>query len=216
MVGVKRKNYPSRKKNKAQRERAIEYHSKENKSSSTGRKKTSDHGEKKNSRSKTRKSFDQGHKNRNLKSRNRSGGSRFKKSDLEPSMMVNTTIKIKDDKKCFQPRAFYQLDISPKLQSRIKKTTEIQDKTFEIVSQGESIIGIANTGTGKTGAFLIPIINRLINNKNKNKTIVLIPTRELAQQVDQEFKSLTKGLKIFSSCFIGGTNVNKDINKRVN
>ena len=67
MVGVKRKNYPSRKKNKAQRERAIEYHSKENKSSSTGRKKTSDHGEKKNSRSKTRKSFDQGHKNRNLK-----------------------------------------------------------------------------------------------------------------------------------------------------
>ena len=132
--------------------------------------------------------------------------------------MVNTTIKIKDDKKCFQPRAFYQLDISPKLQSRIKnkgykKTTEIQDKTFEIVSQGESIIGIANTGTGKTGAFLIPIINRLINNKNKNKTIVLIPTRELAQQVEQEFKSLSKGLNIFSSCFIGGTNVNKDINK---
>ena len=218
MAGVKRKNYPSRKKNKAQREGAIEYHSKEKKSSSTGRKITSAHGEKKNSRSKTRKSFDQGYKNRNIKSRNRSGGSRFKKSDLEPSMMVNTTIKIKDDKKCFQPRAFYELDISPKLQSRIKnkgykKTTEIQDKTFEIVSQGESVIGIANTGTGKTGAFLIPIINRLINNKNKNKTIVLIPTRELAQQVDQEFKSLTKGLKIFSSCFIGGTNVNKDINK---
>ena len=218
MAGVKRKNYPSRKKNKAQRERAIEYHSKENKSSSTGRKKKSDHGEKKNSRSKTRKIFGQGYKNRNIKSRNRSGSGRFKKSDLEPSMMVNTTIKIKDDKKCFQPRAFYELDISPKLQSRIKnkgykKTTEIQDKTFEIVSQGESVIGIANTGTGKTGAFLIPIINRLINNKNKNKTIVLIPTRELAQQVDQEFKSLTKGLKIFSSCFIGGTNVNKDINK---
>jgi len=193
MAGVKRKNYPSRKK-------------------------TSDHGEKKNSRSKTRKIFAQGHKNRNLKSRSRSGGSRFKKSALEPSMMVNTAIKIKDDKKCFKPRPFYELDISPKLQSRIKnkgykKATEIQDKTFEIVSQGESIIGIANTGTGKTGAFLIPIINRLINNKNKNKTIVLIPTRELAQQVDQEFKSLTKGLKIFSSCFIGGTNVNKDINK---
>ena len=218
MVGVKRKNYPSRKKNKAQRERAVEYHLKEKKSSSTGRKKTSDHGEKKNSRSKTRKIFGQGYKSRNLKSRNRSGGSRFKKSDLEPSMMVNTTIKIKDDKKYFHPRTFYELDISPKLQSRIKnkgykKTTEIQDKTFEIVSQGESVIGIANTGTGKTGAFLIPIINRLINNKNKNKTIVLIPTRELAQQVEQEFKSLSKGLKIFSSCFIGGTNVNKDINK---
>ena len=218
MVGVKRKNYPSIKKNKAQRERAVEYHSIEKKTSSTGIKKASDHGAKKKSRSKTRKNFGQGYKSRNLKSRNRSGGGRFKKSDLDPSMMVNTTIKIKEDKKCFQTRAFYELDISPKLQSRIKnkgyeKTTEIQDKTFEIVSQGKSVIGIANTGTGKTGAFLIPIINRLINNKNKNKTIVLIPTRELAQQVEQEFKSLSKGLNIFSSCFIGGTNVNKDINK---
>ena len=217
MVGVKRKNYPSRKKNKSQRERAIEYHSKGKKSSSTVRKKAPDHGERENSRSKTRKNFGKRHKSRNLKSRS-TGGGRFKKSDLEPSMMVNTTIKIKEEKNYFQTRAFYELDISPKLQSRIKnkgfnKTTEIQDKTFEIVSQGKSVIGIANTGTGKTGAFLIPIINRLINNKNENKTIVLIPTRELAQQVEQEFKSLSKGLKIFSSCFIGGTNVNKDINK---
>ena len=218
MVRVKRRNYPSRKKNKAQRERVIEYHSKEKKSSSNRIKKTSENGEKKNSRSKIRKKIGQGYKSRNLKSRNRSGVGRFKKSDLEPSMMVNTTIKLKEDKKDFQTRTFHELDLSPKLKLRIKnkgfiKTTEIQDKTFEIVSQGKSVIGIANTGTGKTGAFLIPIINQLINNKNKNKTIVLIPTRELAQQVEQEFKSLSKGLKIFSSCFIGGTNVNKDINK---
>ena len=94
------------------------------------------------------------------------------------------------------------MDINPQLQSRIKKKVlkrpEIQDKTFEIISQGKSVIGIANTGTGKTGAFLIPIIDRLLFNKNKHKTIVLVPTRELAQQVEQEFKSLSKGLKIFS------------------
>ncbi len=207
-----------REKNKEQRERAIESHSKDKKSSSPGRKKSSDAAEKKNSRSGARIKFGQRSKSRNPKSRNRSGGGRFKKSDLDPSMMINTTIKIKEHKKEVQTRSFGEMDINQQLQSRIKKkgfekATEIQDKTFEIVSQGKSVIGIANTGTGKTGAFLIPIIDRLLSNKNMHKTIVLVPTRELAQQVEQEFKSLSKGLKIFSSCFIGGTSINKDIDK---
>jgi ATP-dependent RNA helicase RhlE len=132
--------------------------------------------------------------------------------------MINKTIKLKEDKKEVLTRVFSQLEIHPELQSRIRqkgfeKTTEIQDKTFEIISRGDNIIGIANTGTGKTGAFLIPIINRLLANKKKHKTIVLVPTRELAQQVEQELRSLSKGLKIYSSCFIGGTSINKDIDK---
>ena len=218
MKGKKRKNYTPRKKNKEQRERAIESHSKDNKSLSPRRKKSSDAAEKKNTSLGARKKFGQRSESRNPKSRNRSGVGKFQKSDLDPSMMVNTTIKIKNHKKEVRTRSFGEMDISPQLQSRIKKkgfekATEIQDKTYEIVSQGKSVIGIANTGTGKTGAFLIPIIDRLLSNKNKHKTIVLVPTRELAQQVEQEFKSLTKGLKIFSSCFIGGTSINKDIDK---
>ena len=145
-------------------------------------------------------------------------GSGFKKSDLDPSTLVNKTIKVKEGIKEIMTRAFLKLDIHPHLQEKIKKkgyefTTEIQDKTFEFLSSGKSVIGIANTGTGKTGAFLIPIINRLIVNKNNNKSLVLVPTRELAQQVEQEFKSLSKGLKIYSSCFIGGTSINKDLDK---
>tara|TARA_B100001059_G_scaffold104641_2_gene104467 strand:- start:15959 stop:17302 length:1344 start_codon:yes stop_codon:yes gene_type:complete len=218
MRGKKRNNYLPRKKNKEQRERAIESHSKDKKSSSPGREKSSGAAEKKNSSLGARKKFGQRSKSRNPKSRNRSGGGKFKKTDLDPSMMVNTTIKTKEHKKEVQTRLFGEMDINPQLQSRIKKkgfekATEIQDKTYEIVSQGKSVIGIANTGTGKTGAFLIPIIDRLLSNKNKHKTIVLVPTRELAQQVEQEFKSLSKGLKVFSSCFIGGTSINKDIDK---
>lgn len=153
---------------------------------------------------------------RDSKPKGRRGG-RTIKSDLDPSMMVNKTIKL-DIEKNNLTRSFQDLDIDPQLQSKIinkkfKYTTEIQDKTFELISQGKSVIGIANTGTGKTGAFLIPIINRLLKNKNNNKTIVLTPTRELAQQIEQEFKSLSKGIKIFSCCLIGGTSVNKDIEK---
>jgi ATP-dependent RNA helicase RhlE len=149
--------------------------------------------------------------------RGRSSGG-LKKSDLDPSTLVNKTIKVKDGVKEIETRAFVKLDIHPHLQEKIKRkgyefTTEIQDKTFEFLSSGKSVIGIANTGTGKTGAFLIPIINRLIVNKNNNKSLVLVPTRELAQQVEQEFKSLSKGLKIYSSCFIGGTSINKDLDK---
>ena len=92
--------------------------------------------------------------------------------------MVNKTIKLEEQKKAISTREFSALEIHPELQSRISKkgfvkTTEIQDKTFEIISRGDNIIGIANTGTGKTGAFLIPIIDLLLTNKKRHKTIVL-------------------------------------------
>jgi len=110
------------------------------------------------------------------------------------------------------------MEIHPELQSRIERkgyvnSTEIQDKTFEIIMDGHSVMGIANTGTGKTGAFLIPILNKILSEKKSAKTIILVPTRELAEQVEQELKSLTKGLKVFSSVFIGGTSVRKDLDK---
>lgn len=213
----KRKGNSPRKKDKTQREASIKLNSKNKKSSSSQKNKSSDQKGDRNSSSQSRKKFSNRSRVRNSKPKNRSGR-KFKLSDLDPSMMVNKTIKVREEKREVQTRFFTELDIDHQLQIRIKKKgfekmTEIQDKTFEIVSQGKSVIGIANTGTGKTGAFLIPIIDRLLNNKKKNKTIVLVPTRELAQQVEQEFKSLSKGLKIFSNCFIGGTSINKDIDK---
>ena len=90
------------------------------------------------------------------------------------------------------------------------RPTEIQEKSIPTLMTGKDLVGIAATGTGKTGAFLIPIINQLLEN-TIDSALVVVPTRELAQQVHQEFRSLTKGLDFHSSCFIGGTNVSKDI-----
>lgn len=89
--------------------------------------------------------------------------------------------------------------------------TEIQDKTIDFLNNGQNLLGIAQTGTGKTAAFLVPILNQILNNKNNNKTLIVAPTRELAIQINDELKSISKGLNIYSNCFIGGTNINKDI-----
>ena len=64
---------------------------------------------------------------------------------------------------------------------------------------------------GKTAAFLVPIIEQLLQNRKKPYALIIVPTRELATQIEDEFRSMTKGLGLFSACFIGGTNINKDV-----
>lgn len=91
--------------------------------------------------------------------------------------------------------------------------TEIQDKAIPDLIDGNDLVGIANTGTGKTGAFLIPLIERQLRSEKRFQSLIVVPTRELALQVEEEFKSLAKGLGIFSACFIGGTNVDRDVQK---
>jgi len=115
-------------------------------------------------------------------------------------------------------RSFRQMPLNPRLlqaiaQKGYSSPTEIQDKTLEYLLAGRDMMGVAQTGTGKTGAFLIPLINRLLSGKESFQVLVLAPTRELAIQIDQEFKSLTAGFKLYSQCFIGGTNINRDLQK---
>jgi len=80
----------------------------------------------------------------------------------------------------------------------------IQDQTIPIALAGKDVLGIANTGTGKTAAFAIPILHRLLTNR-RQRALVLAPTRELAQQIEQEFKELGKGTGLSGAVLIGGT-----------
>lgn len=93
------------------------------------------------------------------------------------------------------------------------RATEIQDKSIEAILSGNDVMGLAQTGTGKTGAFLIPLIQMLLGKKPSFQVLIIAPTRELALQIDEEFKSIAAGLHLFSECFIGGTNVEKDVIK---
>ncbi len=89
--------------------------------------------------------------------------------------------------------------------------TEIQEKSFEDVNALKDVMGIATTGTGKTGAFLIPIIDGLLREPEPFQTLVLAPTRELALQIEAEFRMLTKGMGFNAITLIGGRNINTDI-----
>ncbi len=79
----------------------------------------------------------------------------------------------------------------------------IQDQALPNALDGRDIIGLANTGTGKTAAFLIPTINKILMDK-KHKAIIITPTRELAIQIQKECIELTKGLAIFNVTCVGG------------
>jgi len=81
--------------------------------------------------------------------------------------------------------------------------TPIQDQTIPEGLLGKDIVGIANTGTGKTIAFAIPVIERLLAEPS-SRALIMAPTRELAQQIMEEMRSLTKGAKIWSALLIGG------------
>ncbi len=90
--------------------------------------------------------------------------------------------------------------------------TPIQDKTIPHILKGEDIVGIANTGTGKTAAFLIPLINNVLR-APKEKVLILTPTRELAQQIDEEFKGFSKDFRMNSVCAVGGVPIMRQLQR---
>ncbi len=89
--------------------------------------------------------------------------------------------------------------------------TPIQDQIIPHVLDGRDVVGIANTGTGKTAAFLVPAINKVINNPHE-KVLIIAPTRELAIQIDDEFRAFARGTNIYSELCIGGASINAQMN----
>lgn len=82
----------------------------------------------------------------------------------------------------------------------------IQDQTIPVALSGSDVIGIANTGTGKTAAFAIPLVERLMQTKGET-ALVIAPTRELAQQIEDEMKSIARGSGLFGALLIGGSSM---------
>lgn len=85
------------------------------------------------------------------------------------------------------------------------EATPVQQQTIPIIMQSKDLIACAQTGTGKTAAFLLPILNSLVNNNvEATTTLVLVPTRELAIQIDQQMQGFSYFLPITSIAVYGG------------
>lgn len=112
--------------------------------------------------------------------------------------------------------SFADFQVSDQLKRNIiergyKTPTPIQDQAIPSVLEGRDLIGIANTGTGKTAVFLIPLINKVLKDR-RQKVLIIAPTRELAAQIRDEFFAFSKNLSIYCALCIGGTNMTRQKN----
>ena len=109
---------------------------------------------------------------------------------------------------------FKDLGLSSTLKALDKKgytsATEIQEKTIPLLLEGKDVIGESQTGSGKTAAFALPIIEKISGDK-KVQAIVLCPTRELALQVSKEFEALCGTKRVFTLAVYGGTSINDQV-----
>ena len=113
--------------------------------------------------------------------------------------------------------SFSNFAISAKLKKAIADRgfttpTPIQDKSIPALLAGHDVIGLANTGTGKTAAFLIPMIDKILSNSTQ-KVLVVVPTRELAIQIEEDLLAFVKGMNIASVVIVGGANIHRQIMK---
>ncbi len=115
---------------------------------------------------------------------------------------------------------FTDLNLSESLLAGLRdvqfiEPTPVQEKAIPIVTSGKDLIATAQTGTGKTGAFIIPIMDRILKNKEKRKgvkALILSPTRELAKQIDEEIFAIGYHTGITSATVIGGSDFSQQAN----
>ncbi len=136
------------------------------------------------------------------------GGKKGSFERIDVSRFISKATIIEKEEIYLPTHTFSDFAIEEKLKLAIARKqyifpSPIQDKSIPPALQGRDILGIANTGTGKTAAFLIPIINKILLN-NKETAIVIAPTRELALQIEKEFTEFAQGMRIFAVACVGG------------
>lgn len=165
------------------------------------------------------KSFKPGNRRFSSAPHKRRGSSKpnFKSgSKIHPSRFVNKAIEIEQEAPYVPTHTFHDFGLSARSVATLDylgftAPSPIQDQSILPALEGRDIIGLANTGTGKTAAFLLPIIDKLSQSSELVSVLVLAPTRELAQQIDDEFRRFASGQKLYSAVIVGGANINRQI-----
>ncbi|MBD3280068.1 DEAD/DEAH box helicase [Candidatus Dojkabacteria bacterium] len=91
-----------------------------------------------------------------------------------------------------------------------KNPTKIQDQAIPVVLKGKDVLGLASTGSGKTDAFLVPMMDKMIKSRSE-KCLIIVPTRELASQIQDEFRDLSRNTNTYSALVIGGASAHRQI-----
>ena len=138
---------------------------------------------------------------------------------LDISAFINKVTADATPAQAFVPKhQFVDFNLNPDLLKNLEfrgyaQPTPIQDAVIpHIVGGQQDLVGLANTGTGKTGAFLIPLINKALANRDQ-QTLILAPTRELAVQIEKEFYLFSRNLRLSSVVIVGGARMFPQIMK---
>ena len=137
---------------------------------------------------------------------------------IDPAKFINKAIMAEGTENFMPEHKFQDFKIDQRLIRAIankgyKIPTPIQDQIITHIIEGFDVVGIADTGTGKTAAFLLPLINKILQN-SRERILIVAPTRELAIQIDQEFKFFAReGMRIFSVCCVGGASIGRQISE---
>ncbi len=137
----------------------------------------------------------------------RSSKSKGNKQYIDPSKFIKAAKPVAED--VFTPEhAFSDFAMHPLLHRNVTAKgftapSRIQDAAIPHGLVGRDVVGIANTGTGKTTAFALPVLHRLMQ-EPESRALIIAPTRELAEQIEAECRSLAKGSGIFGALLIGG------------
>lgn len=133
---------------------------------------------------------------------------------LDPSLFVRKATE--QVVEAYQPtHAFTDFALNPQVQQNViakgyTTPTPIQDQAIPALLEGRDMIGIASTGTGKTAAFLLPMITRIVEDRAQ-RALIIAPTRELAVQIQDELSAFAQGMNLYSALCIGGVNMYRQI-----
>jgi len=144
----------------------------------------------------------------------RSKGNR--KAYIHPSKFVNLTPSVAKADVYVPTHKFNDFALADVVKKNLEKTgfvapSAIQDQAIPLVLEGHDVIGLANTGTGKTAAFLLPILSHLVANPERGSVLIMAPTRELAQQINDEARRFSADMRIYTTVVVGGTNIDRQI-----
>lgn len=143
-------------------------------------------------------------------------GGRFAPKLLNPMMFVCPAVP-QIEREVEITHTFSDFDIPEQLLENVKtkgyvKPTPIQDQALEASLAGRDVLGLADTGTGKTAVFALSVIKKMINNPQET-ALVVAPTRELAVQIRDEIRSLSGSLFVHASLFIGGSDIRRQLDE---
>ncbi len=151
---------------------------------------------------------------------NRGGGRGGRKGPakkyIHPSKFINKAVAKAEEVVYESKHKFADFPFGTDLHYNISQKgyvtpSAIQDQAIPHIIEGRDVIGLANTGTGKTAAFLLPIIERQSGISLRPSVLIIAPTRELAQQIDEQFRQFSKGMNLYSALIVGGMNMDRQI-----